>query len=76
MIDEDIVQRIKVAGIFLLQIYKVTTGTLLSLFVPQSCGSQICTLQENYDNADGYHKTVFKNKMSIGKSSKSFKCIL
>jgi len=58
MIDEDIVQRIKVAGIFLLQVYKVTTGTLLSLFVPQSCGSQICTLQENYDNSDSYHKTV------------------
>jgi len=58
MIDEDIVQRIKVAGIFLLQVYKVTTGTLLSLFVPQSCGSQICSIQENYDNSDGYHKTV------------------
>jgi len=58
MIDEDIVQRIKVAGIFLLQIYKVTTGTLLSLFVPQSCNNQICTIQENYDNSDGYHKTV------------------
>ena len=58
MIDEDIIQRIKVAGIFLLQVYKVTTGTLLSLFVPQSCGSQICTLQENYDNSEVYHKTV------------------
>jgi hypothetical protein len=41
---------------------------LLSLFVPQACssdgssdsdnGSRICTLQENFDNADGYHKTV------------------
>ena len=58
MIDEDTIQRIKVAGIFLLQIYKVTTGTLLSLFVPQSCGNKICTVQENYDNSDGYHKTV------------------
>jgi len=58
MIDEDIIQRIKVAGIFLLQVYKVTTGTLLSLFVPQSCDKQICTLQENYDNSDGYHKIV------------------
>lgn len=67
MIDEDIVQRIKVAGIFLLQVYKVTTGTMLSLFIPQSCeddslvnstDSRICSLQENYENADGYHKTV------------------
>ena len=34
MIDEDIIQRIKVAGIFFLQVYKVTTGTMLSLFIP------------------------------------------
>ena len=62
MIDQDIIQRVKVAGIFLLQIYKVTTGTMLSLFIPQSCGSDesssVCSLQENYENADGYHKTV------------------
>jgi len=62
MIDQDIIQRVKVAGIFLLQIYKVTTGTMLSLFIPQSCGSEessrVCSLQENYENADGYHKTV------------------
>ena len=63
MIDQDIIQRVKVAGIFLLQVYKVTTGTMLSLFIPQSCGSdessRVCSLQENYENADGYHKTVF-----------------
>ena len=41
MIDEDIIQRIKVAGIFLLQVYKVTTGTMLSLFIPQSCSTDI-----------------------------------
>ncbi len=62
MFDQDIIQRVKVAGIFLLQIYKVTTGTMLSLFVPQSCdtdkSSRICSLQENYNNADGYHKIV------------------
>ena len=56
MIDEDIIQRIKVAGIFLLQVYKVTTGTLLSLFIPQSCGDEVCSLQQNYENSDGYHK--------------------
>ena len=71
MISQDFKQRIKVGAIFLLQIYKVTTGTMLSLFVPQACssddyldgsynglsdsdnGSRICTLQENYENADG-----------------------
>ena len=63
MISQDFKQRIKVGAIFLLQVYKVTTGTLLSLFIPQACtddegSSKICTLQENFDNADGYHKTV------------------
>ncbi len=59
-IDEDIVQRIKVGAIFLLQVYKVTTGTMLSLFIPQACeNNKICTLSQNYHNKDPYHKTVF-----------------
>ena len=58
-IDEDILQRIKVAGIFLVQSYKIITGTMMSLFIPQSCGNQICTLKENYENTNVYHKTVF-----------------
>ena len=36
-VDQDIVQRIKVTGIFMLQFYKVLTGTMLTLFVPQAC---------------------------------------
>lgn len=36
-IDQDIIQRIKVTGIFMLQFYKVITGTMLTLFVPQAC---------------------------------------
>ena len=68
MISQDLTQRIKVGAIFLLQIYKVTTGTMLSLFVPQACSTsdgsspegdvRICSLQENFENADGYHKVV------------------
>jgi len=58
-LNEDRIQRIKVGGIFLLQIYKVTTGTLLSLFVPQLCSNhQICTLQENFHNENTYHRIV------------------
>ena len=38
-IDQDIIQRIKVMGIFALQFYKVLTGTMLTLFVPKKeCG--------------------------------------
>ena len=59
MIDPDVKQRVKVCGIFLLQVYKVMTGTMLSLFLPQNCGDHMCTLKENYDNSEVYHKTVF-----------------
>ncbi len=62
-IDEDTIQRLKVGALFLLQIYKVSTGTLLSLFVPQSCGDRICTLQENYENEEPYHKSLLYFQM-------------
>ena len=71
-VDQDVVQRIKVAGIFMLQFYKVTTGTMLSLFVPQACyaeedGSlQICTLTQNYENTEIYHQiTMYWNAFSF-----------
>lgn len=59
MITDDTKQRIKVIGIFLLQIYKITTGTMMSLFIPQSCGDRMCSLTENYENSELYHKTLF-----------------
>ena len=58
-IDEDLKQRIKVIGIFFLQSYKILTGTMLSLFIPQSCGDKMCTLSENYNNSEVYHKSLF-----------------
>ena len=57
--DEDMKQRFKVAGTFFLQIYKVTTGTMLSLFIPQKCDDHICSLTENYENRDVYHSLTF-----------------
>ena len=59
MIDEDIKQRFKVGGIFLLQSYKVLTGTMLSLFIPQNCGDHMCSLTENYNNSELYHRSLF-----------------
>ena len=58
-IDVDLVQRIKVTGLFFLQFYKVVTGTLLTLFIPQNCGGQICSLTENFENEENYHKGAF-----------------
>tara|TARA_Y100000590_G_scaffold466298_1_gene641173 strand:+ start:254 stop:940 length:687 start_codon:yes stop_codon:yes gene_type:complete len=70
--DVDFVQRVKVTGIFCLQIYKILTGTLLTIFVPQSCETflletnttenRVCTLTQNYENNDFYHqKTMYWN---------------
>ena len=56
----------------MLQFYKVLTGTMLTLFVPQACrqseeimdgssiiipdGVRICTLTENLENNEIYHQ--------------------
>ena len=59
MFTEDTIQRLKVGGIFLLQLYKITTGTLLSLFVPQKCeDNQVCSISDNLNNTETYHKMV------------------
>ena len=81
MIDQDIVQRIKVICIFLLQFYKVLMGTMMTLFVPQACKSisdgsenniiigetnRICTIRENFENNEIYHQlTLYWNSISF-----------
>ena len=65
-IDHDVLQRGKVGLIFLLQFYKITTGTMLSLFVPQSCEIYVCTISENYEKKDLYHViAVYTNAFSM-----------
>ena len=64
--NQDIKQSIKVAGLFFLQSYKILTGTLLTIFVPQKCETiinnntepSICTLTQNLNNEDEYHSQV------------------
>ena len=74
MFDIDFIQRVKVSGIFCLQIYKILTGTLLTLFIPQSCEitinnitqNKICSLEQNYENSDVYHqKTLYWNIITM-----------
>ena len=75
MLDIDFIQRIKVSGLFFLQLYKITTGTLLTLFIPQKCESfnstdvietNICSLNDNYVNNNIYHKrTLYWNIMTM-----------
>ena len=61
IVDVDFVQRLKVGGLFALQVYKVVTGCMLTLFVPQGCldeegNSVVCSLQQNYENDGVYHR--------------------
>ena len=65
MIDEDIKQRIKVVGIFFLQSYKILMGTMSSIFIPQHCEDRMCSLTENYNNSEVYHKIFFIVTVSL-----------
>jgi hypothetical protein len=58
MVNQDTIQRIKVCGFFVLELYKITTGTLLSLFVPQKCNEHVCTITENLNNKETMHSIV------------------
>ena len=74
-IDQDIKQRVKVIGLFFLQSYKILTGTMLSLFIPQKCeGDTVCSLEQNYNNNELYHKSLFYCPMEMKKqqSGQSF----
>tara|TARA_B100000427_G_C15442018_1_gene565596 strand:+ start:303 stop:941 length:639 start_codon:yes stop_codon:yes gene_type:complete len=67
MFNQDIIQSIKVTGLFFLQSYKMITGTMLSIFIPQKCEivinnttqSNVCTLSENVNNDQPYHQLTF-----------------
>ena len=75
MFNIDFLQRFKVAGLFLLQFYKITTGTLLTLFVPQKCENYLidnntdiyqCSITDNYENTDNYfQKTLYWNILTM-----------
>ena len=56
MLDVDFIQRVKVTGLFVLQFYKIVTGTMLTLFIPQNCDRQICSITQNIENDNKYHR--------------------
>ncbi len=57
-IDVDTKERLKIILIFLLQSYKVAMGSMLILFVPQTCGNNVCSLTDNLTKNDGLHVTT------------------
>ena len=66
MLDVDFIQRVKVTGLFFLQFYKIVTGTMLTLFIPQNCDGQICSITQNIENENRYHKMALSwNSMTM-----------
>tara|TARA_B110000008_G_C16912363_1_gene541243 strand:+ start:188 stop:904 length:717 start_codon:yes stop_codon:yes gene_type:complete len=55
-LDVDTKERMKVLFIFLLQSYKVAMGSMLTLFVPQLCGDQVCGLTDNLVKEGDLHR--------------------
>lgn len=66
IISADLKNSIKIVGLFTLQLYRITTGTLLSLFIPQKCEIDVCNIQDNIDNRNYYDRfTLSINMISL-----------
>ena len=50
--DQDFNQKIGVATTLVLELYKVLMGALLVIFVPQKCGTEICSVTQNIERDD------------------------
>ena len=50
--DQDFNQKIGVATTLVLELYKVLMGAMLVIFVPQKCGSDMCSISQNVERTD------------------------
>lgn len=51
--DQDFVQKVNMSLIFAFELYRVTIGTLLVIFVPQDCGKgEMCSVLETVQRSD------------------------
>ena len=50
--DQDFNQKIGVATTLVLELYKVLMGAMLVIFVPQKCGSAMCSISQNIERND------------------------
>lgn len=58
MNDQDFMQRMNVASILVLEIYRVLTGAFLLLFVPQKCNNELCGMFEHFHSTNPFTKCV------------------
>ena len=50
--DQDFNQKLNVGLTLVLELYRVLMGAFLVAFVPQQCGDDICSLNENINRDD------------------------
>ena len=51
-VDNDFKERIKIGCLFIFQSYKVLTGSLLLMFVPQECNNELCSITEPFNSSN------------------------
>ena len=56
--DQDFNQKIGVATTLVLELYKVLMGAMLVIFVPQKCGSAMCSISQNIERNDSLSQTA------------------
>ncbi len=66
-VDVDCKERVKIILSFLLQSYKVVMGSMLLLFVPQTCEDGICSVTDNLRNTGNINRAgLVLNFISVG----------
>tara|TARA_B110000285_G_C15125497_1_gene619931 strand:- start:847 stop:1515 length:669 start_codon:yes stop_codon:yes gene_type:complete len=57
MSKQDYAQKCKLFFIFIFELYKILTSSLLVVLVPQKCnnGERMCSFSENFENLDPYN---------------------
>ena len=56
--DQDFQQKMNVASTLLLEIYRVLMGAFLVVFIPQSCGEDVCTMTQNINRDDSLSRAA------------------
>ena len=56
--DQDFNQKMNVASTLMLELYRVLMGAFLMAFVPQKCGEDVCSINENINRDDVLSRTT------------------
>ncbi len=64
--DQDTKQKMNVASTLMLELYRVLMGAFLVVFVPQKCGDELCSMDQNINRSDVLSRiTVAFNSLTL-----------